>query len=745
MKRFALKMLRPLLVCLVAFSHVSYAMAEGGLPDKGDTLKFRFLLYGQTQRINVCVAEEADTLFLNWNMESYLITRTGRYAMPKTNVENGNRLCFDQPEQGKTIVAPHGSTAFMISKAAYRNLKEHGKFSYGGVEYKLIDTLRCSPGVGSLHVRDAVEGGEMWIADNADFPLIWKMMHNPLGIDWVVDNAGKVLDMERKKVRVAFISDAHVMDVENHPEYVRTVASEILSTRLFNADVFALRAALDDAVSRGIRLVVLPGDLTDDGQIVNLRAVKAILDDYSSRYGMEFFVTTGNHDPSRPFGRDVTLGGFMAEDGSDLVRASSGQALASLPKGSAAVVDTLLRCGGYREVTGEFSRFGFFPKKNYIYWATPFSTYAYDKYSYDKAVAGSSLEKRRYALCDTLLAQDASYVVEPVPGLWLLSIDGGVYLPEGSENGKTQYAGAAVGYALTYAHKQFLFDWIRRVASEARRLGKRLVAFSHYPAADFNGGATPLISKYWGKDKFDLQRVPPAEVAEALADAGIRLHVAGHIHQNHLALAKGKSGKVMYSLQVPSTAFCIPAYKIMTFEGDGSCRVQTVTVDSVHGLQRLLPSYMKEYAHLQASGRKPWNVGMLYALADYHTFCKAHFRNIVDKRFVPRDLPKDFADTLRSMDGRRLTAMVCGTAPDSVYAWGGEDLLVDFYRLHYAGGLALKEMPKDRLAQYERLLSAASGDAKPRDSFALQLNRFMQIFGCMLHCCDDLDFVIPVR
>lgn len=745
MKRFELKLLRPLLVCLFVFSFMPYAMAGSGIPDKTDTLRFRFLLYGQTQRINVGVAEKADTLFLNWSMKSYLVMRKGRYAMPKDNVESGNRLFFDQPEAGKTIVAPHGSTAFMISKSAYGSLKKHGMFSYGGVDYRLVDTLRCSQGVGSLHVRDSVEGGEMWIADNADFPLIWKMKNNPLGIDWVVDNAGTVLDKERKKLRVAFISDPHVMDVENHPEYVRTVASEILSTRLFNADVFALRAALDDAVSRGIRLVVLSGDLTDDGQVVNLRAVKAILGEYSSRYGMDFFVTTGNHDPSRPFGRDVAVRGFIAEDGSDIARASSEQALASLPKGTAAVVDTLLRCGGYREVTGEFSRFGFFPKRNYRYWATPFSTYSYGKYSFEKAVAESSLEKRRYALCDTLLAQDASYVVEPVHGLWLLSIDGGVYLPEGSADGKVEYAGAAVGYALTYAHKQFLFDWIRRVASEARRLGKKLVAFSHYPAADFNGGATPLIRDYWGEDKFDLHRVPPAEVAEALADAGIRLHVAGHIHQNHTAVTKGKSGKSMYSLQTPSTAFCIPAYKILTFEDDGSCRVQTVTVDSVQGLQRLLPSYMKEYAHLQASGRKPWNVGLLYALADYRTFCKAHFTNIVDKRFVPRDLPKAFADTLRSMDGRRLTAMVCGTAPDSVYAWGGEDLLVDLYRLHYAGGLALREIPKERLAQYGRLLSAAAADTKPRGGFALQLGRFMQIFGCMLHCGDDVDFVIPAE
>ena len=61
-------------------------------------------------------------------------------------------------------------------------------------------------------------------------------------------------------------------------------------------------AALEEVVKRGISLVVLPGDLTDDGQLVNQEAVKRILDEYACRHGVSFFVTTGNHDPLRPFG-----------------------------------------------------------------------------------------------------------------------------------------------------------------------------------------------------------------------------------------------------------------------------------------------------------------------------------------------------------------------------------------------------------------------------------------------------------
>ena len=55
-----------------------------------------------------------------------------------------------------------------------------------------------------------------------------------------------------------------------------------------------------------------------------------------------------------------------------------------------------------------------------------------------------------------LEAIDASYLVEPVEGLWLLAIDGGVYLPGEVKNGVQTYEGSSVGYNNVLAHKAFL-------------------------------------------------------------------------------------------------------------------------------------------------------------------------------------------------------------------------------------------------------------------------------------------------
>ena len=116
--------------------------------------------------------------------------------------------------------------------------------------------------------------------------------------------------------KIAFISDAHIQNIEDYPELIRSMEAQVQSTRLFNENYFALLAALDDVAQRNISLVVLPGDLTDNGQFINQEKINQILTDYTKRYGMKFFATTGNHDPALPFGMEQAGHDFLKADGS---------------------------------------------------------------------------------------------------------------------------------------------------------------------------------------------------------------------------------------------------------------------------------------------------------------------------------------------------------------------------------------------------------------------------------------------
>src|SRR5258708_6709584 len=80
-------------------------------------------------------------------------------------------------------------------------------------------------------------------------------------------------------VKIAFIADVHLQDIfgkfqdNNYQgvknpvtgEYanIRTMSSQLHSTRLFNENYFAFLEALNDISKRGIKQVVLPGDFSD--------------------------------------------------------------------------------------------------------------------------------------------------------------------------------------------------------------------------------------------------------------------------------------------------------------------------------------------------------------------------------------------------------------------------------------------------------------------------------------------------
>lgn len=500
---------------------------------------------------------------------------------------------------------------------------------------------------------------------------------------------GGIMVLGNAQTQIAFISDAHIQNVDGHPERVRSMEVQVQSTRLFNENYYAFLAALDDVARRNIRWVVLPGDLTDDGQFFNQQKIKELLNSYAAAKGMRFFVTTGNHDPALPLGMRQKNVHFLSADGSRVTREDS--------------------CAGYVSQMECYADFGFFPRKDDCYWESPFTSYTYDKYSYEDACRESVLGKQTYTLCDSLTATDASYLVEPVDGLWLLAIDGGVYLPKEMKEGKWTYQGSSAGYNLVLKHKPFLLPWVRKVVEEARKRHKTLVAFSHYPLVDFNDGVSESVRRMWGNRRFDLHRVPEAEVSEAFLQAGLRLHFAGHMHVNDTGIWEGEDGKHLYNIQVPSIATYVPAYKILTIESDEVFRVETVTLDTVPGFDSLFPLYRAEYLSDSLRGHSPvWNKEILSART-YGEFCDYQFRDLVRLRFIPRDLPESWRACL-DFTGARMLKAVSGEDKSEDADWTGwcmKDLVLDVYRLRYAERLALKDIPETRLAAYRYLFDRA--------------------------------------
>jgi 3',5'-cyclic AMP phosphodiesterase CpdA len=243
-------------------------------------------------------------------------------------------------------------------------------------------------------------------------------------------------EKKKKKVetiRIAFIADAHFQDIYAHfddanykgiknpktGDYVniRTMEAQLQSTRIFNENYFAFIEALDDIVARGIKYVALPGDFSDDGQPVHVKGLQKILEDYSKKYDILFFATTGNHDPVKPFAQEAGKTDFLGEGGKEQIITSTVKNLKAIAEGQLKpIVTSEIKKWGYKDILNKMSAFGFYPQKEYLYWETPFSKYTYDNYTFENAKKESVLSQRMYAIDNYNWHPDASYLVEPTNG-----------------------------------------------------------------------------------------------------------------------------------------------------------------------------------------------------------------------------------------------------------------------------------------------------------------------------------------
>lgn len=530
-------------------------------------------------------------------------------------------------------------------------------------------------------------------------------------------------------VQIAFMADVHLQDIYGefqdsdyrgvkNPEtgkytIARTMKSQLQSTRIFNENYFAFIAALDDVVQRGVKYVVLPGDFSDDGQLLNIRGLKRILNKYSKKHDINFIVTTGNHDPVKPFYQDAGKKDFLGVEGKPQPVFSKADMYVSKESLELPVVITKdIAKLGYDKILKELNDFGFFPKETDVYWETPFTSYSYTDYSFKEALNQSYLSERNYEIPPyKTLMPDVSYLVEPSEDLWFLAIDANVYTPK--ENSKSDglnpsnYNSASVGYNNVLTHKKHLISWVASVAKRAEQLGKTLITFSHYPMVDFNDDASREMSLLFGKDKIQLHRLPNEDVAIAFAEAGVKIHFGGHMHINDTGVRTFEQGNALFNIQIPSLAAYIPAYKLLSIHSNSIFEVETVVIDSVPGFNDLFPLYESEYQHLQkVKDPKLWNKEILKSKT-YKEFTQWHLKELVRLRFLPNEWPYEFKEFMLKSTGEEILRYA--TAEEMNHPefkqWTGFDMIFDFYRLRSADELATPDIGLERLEQYKFVCS----------------------------------------
>lgn len=573
-----------------------------------------------------------------------------------------------------------------------------------------------------------------------------------------------------KSIKIAFLADIHLHDIyadialssgqdralfpkDQHSKklLIRSMSSQLNSTRLFNENYFVLTAALDDIVARDIKLVALPGDFTDDGQPINVLAVKEILDKYNRDHDIQFFVITGNHDPVRPFSVPGGKSDFLLQNGQEagIYSLNHNKCKTQSDNQNRGYCSKDIQLWGYQEIMESLAQHGFMPKADYLHYETPFTQ------SNNNPVKDHSMQKRYLDWCsdDTpklcYKMPDASYLVEPIDGLWVLAIDANVYVIDDKDNHKFKGSSNA-GYNAMFRYKKPVLDWIESVVARAKQSNKQLVAFSHFPMTDFYDGASNKMSALFGNGTFQMKRLPTQKTENLIANTGLQLHFAGHMHINDTGSAKSDSGSTLYNIQVPSLAAYQPAYKLLTLSDSNIAEIETITVNNVPKFDTLFTHYKTEW-HFNHTHKLPnWDQNIL-AATSYSEFTDKHLQGVITNRYLPKEWPQNLVTFLKNNQLSAISALTKCTNHDrlakegysSIAADNGITLIYDFYRIKNADHIAAIDANKKRF--YLHMNQIYENCEVPDNQLFIQLKKLLSTLAMMLQSEPSANFIIDLN
>lgn len=544
---------------------------------------------------------------------------------------------------------------------------------------------------------------------------------------------------EEQLPAIAVIADAHFHDIESNYHCngvtvedrhltLRSWTDTRSSSRVFNESKAALLTALQNIENMDIKHVVLLGDYTDDGQIEAIDRLVDLLRLHRDQFGTQFYAITGNHDAFGPVGKHQSTR-FAGENSETTLVTSDPKVAATEP--NSAVLSGKMYCEGVAAGILKMSEFGLFRQANYLHWETPFGNNdsvnerQYDAYSAD----GKNVHK----------LIDASYLVEPVAGLWLLMIDANVFEPRNGDWTLTQKKAfldcSDAGWNSVLRNRPHLMRWMKDVSSRASQTGKRLLTFSHYPVTDPFSDSDNSASRLFGNSEM-LRRKPVNAVAKELINCGIQLHFSGHLHVSSLTRRAVGTHEII-DCQVPSLVAFPPCYQVVHSDRDEH-RIHT------HHLfdMRLDPLLMDFYRESSSSGS---NIDKkVLAATNYGEFLYQRMHTRTIHHFLKKEWPQPIAQavlnttaydlvvlmlsgssTLEQQNNERagftgiadqlaIAASSYGFSSHELSGCAMTRLVADWYCLRHAGYHAREFIGADTLGIYS-YLADTFGNLSPQD------------------------------
>ena len=294
------------------------------------------------------------------------------------------------------------------------------------------------------------------------------------------------------RVRFAVLPDLHFYDPElgtEGPAFEEKMMDEI---KLFNLCEPLLERALTEIANSNVDFLLIPGDLTKDGELSSHERLADHLDKLRQQ-GIQVFVVPGNHDISNPEAC------FYTPDG-------------PLPT---------------ETVSPEEFEF------------------IYRDFGYDSAIFRDN--------------NSLSYVVEPVPGLWLLGIDSCHY----DDTPQTLYHAGSI--------QPGTLEWIKNIMDESRQKDKAVIGFLHHAVLENFNGHAQLLPDYIIENHDYVSRT--------LAGHGLQMVFTGHTHSQDIRGLRWDKSKLLLDIQTGALVTHPNPYRVVSMR---------------HGFMRIKSHFIKD-------------------------------------------------------------------------------------------------------------------------------------------------------
>lgn len=321
--------------------------------------------------------------------------------------------------------------------------------------------------------------------------------------------------------KIAVFSDPHYFAPELGTEGVAFEEYLAQDRKLIAESSAITRATVDKIKAGDANIVLIPGDLTKDGEKLSHEQFVAIIGELEDA-GKKVYVIGGNHDINNPQANQY-------------------------------IGDEALRT---ENITPE-----------------DFKT-IYNNYGYGEAIKKDT--------------ESLSYVVEPVPGLWVIAIDTCKY-KDNDTRSSSETGGELSGTR---------YEWVKQQLIEAEAEGKFVIGIMHHGLMEHFKGQKQLFSEYVVENW--------EEVSEELADLGMKAIFTGHYHAQDIVSKTTALGNTIYDIETGALVTYPCPIRIVDISTNG----MTVCTENITDIyydtgDKTFPEYAQEFLKTGLEGIVP--------------------------------------------------------------------------------------------------------------------------------------------